>query len=74
MTDHQNVLHAILADPTDDLSRSAYADILEESGGDPEYVEFIRTPRVFGGRNACDDRLRNAEACRPAERRGQRVL
>lgn len=43
MTDHQNVLHAILADPTDDLSRSAYADILEESGGDPEYVEFIRT-------------------------------
>lgn len=36
------LLRAILEDPNDDLPRLAYADHLEETGGDIERAEFIR--------------------------------
>lgn len=42
MDDGAAILKAILDDPADDLPRLAYADWLEESGGDIWHARFIR--------------------------------
>lgn len=42
MTDHDALLAAVIAEPGDDTVRLAYADWIEEHGGQPERAEFIR--------------------------------
>lgn len=42
MTDGDQLLRAILTDPTDLTVRLAYADWLDENGGDAEHAEHIR--------------------------------
>jgi uncharacterized protein (TIGR02996 family) len=41
MTDHDALLHTILANPDDDVARLVYADFLED-GGDTDRAAFIR--------------------------------
>jgi uncharacterized protein (TIGR02996 family) len=42
MTDHDAMLAAVIAEPGDDTVRLAYADWIEEHGGQSERAEFIR--------------------------------
>lgn len=42
MTTEYDLLSAVCRDPADDVLRLAYADWLEEEGGDPVRAEFIR--------------------------------
>src|SRR5262249_13335930 len=61
MTDGAALLQAILADPEDDTPRLAYADWLEEHGGDESQharAEFIRLQVEFARREARGDASR----------------
>src|SRR5262249_30993598 len=48
-TDEEGLVRAILADPWDDLARSAYGDWLEEQGQEL-LADLARTPPVAGRR------------------------
>jgi uncharacterized protein (TIGR02996 family) len=49
MTDHDAMLAAVIAAPGDDTVRLAYADWIEEHGGQPERAEFVRVQVELAG-------------------------
>ncbi len=66
MTDAQALLRAILESPSDDLPRLAYADLMEEAGGDDALITTIREGRP--------DRVRRGdEGCPPFTELAERI-
>jgi uncharacterized protein (TIGR02996 family) len=62
MTDREVLFRAILANPADTVARLAYADALEEGGGE-ERAEFVRIQCELAERHPCLFSLKGIDTC-----------